>query len=234
MDPRHLASDRRHRGQCVYCCKAYNTRDHVPSKVLLDEPYPDNLPVVESCSDCNASFALDEQYLACLLECVICGRTNPEELGREKVCRMLSEIPALRNRIEASIRGGASEVLLWEPEHERVQNVILKLARGHAAYEMFPKPEQPVGVQYFPLYILTEDERSRFESMHSDSMQLWPEIGSRAFLRAAGKPPDQFQQVGEWVVVQQGRYRFSTLETEGGIQVRIVLSEYLGCCVRWN
>jgi len=37
----------------------------------------------------------------------------------------------------------------------------------------------------------------------------WPEIGSRAFVRACGAKADEFAQVGEWVVVQPGRYRYS-------------------------
>ena len=37
MDPRHLFIDERHTGMCVYCGTHPDTRDHVPSKVLLDE-----------------------------------------------------------------------------------------------------------------------------------------------------------------------------------------------------
>ena len=71
MDPRHLFMDERLTGMCVYCGAQPETRDHVPSKVLLDEPYPPELPVVGACEKCNASFSMDEQYLACFL--VLCG-----------------------------------------------------------------------------------------------------------------------------------------------------------------
>lgn len=73
MDPRHLFIDERHTGMCVYCGSPPDTRDHVPSKVLLDEPYPPELPVVGACEKCSSSFSLDEQYLACFLDCVIHG-----------------------------------------------------------------------------------------------------------------------------------------------------------------
>lgn len=71
MDPRHLFIDRRLTGMCVYCGDQPDTRDHVPSKVFLNEPYPPELPVVAACKRCNESFSLDEQYLACFLDCVI-------------------------------------------------------------------------------------------------------------------------------------------------------------------
>jgi hypothetical protein len=42
MDPRHLFIDERLTGRCVYCGGRPNTRDHCPSKVLLDEAFPAN------------------------------------------------------------------------------------------------------------------------------------------------------------------------------------------------
>ena len=82
MDPRHLFIDERHTGMCVYCGTHPDTRDHVPSKVLLDEPYPPELPVVGACKKCNSSFSLDEQYLACFLDCVIRGGAEASHYQR--------------------------------------------------------------------------------------------------------------------------------------------------------
>ena len=42
-----------------YCGAYPDTRDHVPSKVLLDEPYPPDLPVIGACQRCNTSYSLD-------------------------------------------------------------------------------------------------------------------------------------------------------------------------------
>jgi hypothetical protein len=50
-------SDKRHEAFCVYCGNAPDTDDHVPSKVLLDKPYPDQLPVVNACRSCNQGFS---------------------------------------------------------------------------------------------------------------------------------------------------------------------------------
>lgn len=95
MDPRHPFMDERHRGGCAYCGTKPDTRDHVPSRVLLDEPYPLNLPTVDACEDCNASFSRDEQYIACLIDAVVSGSAQPEEVRREKVKRLLADNVAL-------------------------------------------------------------------------------------------------------------------------------------------
>ena len=87
MDPRQLFVDERHGGICVYCGGKPTTRDHVPSKVLLDEPFPPDLPVVEACEVCNNGFSLDEQYLACLVEAIMCGTADATLIRRDKIKR---------------------------------------------------------------------------------------------------------------------------------------------------
>ena len=34
---------------CIYCGKPANTREHVPSKTMLIEPFPENLPTIPAC-----------------------------------------------------------------------------------------------------------------------------------------------------------------------------------------
>lgn len=233
MDPRQLFIDDRHTGMCVYCGANPDTRDHVPSKVLLDGPYPPELPVVGECNKCNASFSLDEQYLACFLDCVICGSAEASDLHRPNVKRILKGSPALHRRIEGALKREEADNLIWEPEAERVRNVILKLARGHAAYELYPKLENPAVVSFAPLQILSDSEISAPAQLADGKLDLCPEIGSRAFLRTFGKPPDRLPLSGDWIVVQPDRYRYAVAET-GGVIVRMVLSEYLGCEVVWD
>jgi len=90
MDPRHLFIDERLTGRCVYCGGQPDTRDHCPSKVLLDEPFPANLGVVEACAECNDSFSSHEQYLACLIEAVICESAEPDDVNRINIKRILA------------------------------------------------------------------------------------------------------------------------------------------------
>ena len=48
---------------CVYCNLAVaDTVDHIPPKLLLSKPYPDNLLTVPACLACNQSFQKDDEY----------------------------------------------------------------------------------------------------------------------------------------------------------------------------
>ncbi len=231
-DPRKLFFDERLTAFCVYCGGVPDTRDHVPSKVLLDEPFPPELPVVGSCKSCNGGFSKDEQYLACLLECVQTGSVRPEDMKRNKIRRLLTENPALAARIENSRTTDTSGTILWHHETERVRSIVLKLARGHAAYELSePQAGTPDLVWFAPLLTMTESDRHAFESPETPEILFWPEIGSRAFIRAVLGSP-QIDANG-WLTVQDGRYRYM-VNYHYGIDVRMVLSEYLACRVVWR
>lgn len=108
--------------------------DHVPSRVFLDEPYPENLLVVPSCTTCNTGFSLDEEYLACLIECARAG--SVEAVRRPKIRRILEPSPALVARLHQARRENLFGGVEFVPEPPRVSNVLAELARGHAAFEL--------------------------------------------------------------------------------------------------
>lgn len=233
MDPRKLFVDERLIGSCVYCGAEPDSRDHVPSKILLDDPLPADLPVVEACSTCNGGFSLDEEYLACFLECVIAGSTDPASLARDKVKSILARKVDLAARIQACRRSAKGDRLTWEPEEKRVRDVVLKLARGHAAFELsLPQIEAPDEIQILPLAVMSAIDRGVFENAGSGEVRGWPEVGSRAFIRACAARP-YADQGGPWIVVQPDRYRY-TVDQDGGVRVEMVLSEYLACTVNWS
>ena len=222
--------DERQLGYCAFCGGETGTRDHCPSRVLLDEPYPDNLPVVPACSACNVRFSPDEEYLACLISCVVAGSTDPDTIARPKIRRILSDSPALRVRIEQS-RVGSANGIIFEPEHQRVSTVVTKLAQGHALYELHePHPEVPDEILIVPLLRMSDADRDAFESPNPEGFSAWPEIGSRAMQRMVGIDSGTEYP---WLVVQSGRYRFHAC-VDSGISIRIVIHEYLACYVRWD
>lgn len=212
---------------CAYCAGATDTKDHVPSKVLLDEPYPVNLPTVRACPKCNEGFSIDEEYLACLIDCVVSGSTNQGDVSRAKVREALINNPSLSSRI-----GSSSQVVdgvkTFLPEEARVRNVILKLARGHALYELNEhRHDEPTAVSFFPITSMSEESRRQFEQPIAAS--VWPEVGSRAMQRLASSAGG----FSQWLVVQPDRYRFMAYAADG-VTVRMVLSEYLACEVYWQ
>jgi len=227
---KHLPSygDERTLEACAFCGGETGTRDHCPSRVFLDEPFPDNLPVVPACSTCNASFSADEEYLACLISCVIAGSTDPDKMPRAKTKRILKHKPALRAQIEQA-RSEIDGTTVFNPENERVFAVITKLAQGHALYEVHESCTcKPDCVECLPLSLMTDEQWDVFEN--PEPVAIWPEVGSRAMQRLI-TGTDVFP--GGWIDVQPGLYRFHV--TYGGsVDVRIVISEYLACYVCWE
>ena len=218
--------DERNKGWCVFCGGGMETRDHAPSRVLLDEPYPENLPVLACCHECNQSFSLDEEYLACLIECARTGSVAQAQAARPKISKILARKPALESRLAAA-RCETAEGILWKPEDERVRNVIVKLARAHIAFEQNePQLDEPASIATVPLCSMTEEVRDDFEE--SPNTGLWPEVGSRAMHRiivgAEGDYP--------WIEVQPGRYRY--LVATGPALVRMVIAEYLAAEIVWD
>ena len=219
--------DNRQLAWCIHCGGGTGTRDHVPSRVFLDEPYPLNLPVVPACQSCNEGFSKDEEYLACLVDCARLGSVNQSSDHRPKILRILTTKPVLAAKL-ARARHESNDGILFSLEPKRVRNVVLKLARGHAAFELNePQRDSPTQLTYNPLLFMRHDIRECFETPPCPS--VYPEVGSRAMQRMiiAGN-----NVMTEWVVVQPTRYRY-LVTINNGILVRIVIGEYLGCEVRW-
>lgn len=236
-----FADDRLING-CIYCGGAAETRDHVPSRIILDYPFPENLPVVGACKRCNHSFSKDEQYFVCFLQSVLDGTTNPKEIKRPSIARAMERSPALRARIEATKVLNQGRFIFY-PEEERIKNVMLKLARGHAAFELSQLcKDEPEHFWCGPLEALSQEQRDTFDAVHIQ--QLFGEVGSRnmqrmyvveAKLQNRSGNRDKLQLiVNDWVEVQEGYYRYLAVDDVGGIIIRIVISEYLACEVGWN
>jgi hypothetical protein len=219
--------DERTLGFCAFCGDAPQDRDHCPSKILLDDPLPEDPPYVPSCRKCNESFSLDEEYLACLIECVLAGTTELDKLRRPKIARTLAHAKELHARLEAAKQLDGTQTI-FAVEHERVQSVLIKLAQGHALHELHEAcPRPPNEFRYRPLTMLTGEQRSFFEHPPSPAgISLWPEVGSRAMQRIV-------ESGDEWIVLQPGRYRYAA-SLHNGISVRLVLSEFIAGFVRWN
>jgi hypothetical protein len=222
-------SDERMSGFCAFCGGGTETFDHVPSRIFLDKPYPEHSPGIRACQECNQGFSLDEEYVACLIEVVVAGSADPEKIRRSKIARTLTQRPQIAARI-MSARQQTETGFIFQPENDRVRNVVLKLARGHAAYELSePQLAEPTSVGFLPLISMTHEQRDAFECIPTPSG--WPEIGSRAMQRMAAGWPDVMAG-GCWVSVQPERYRYAAV-ADGGITIRFVIGEYLAAEVRW-
>ena len=227
---------------CVYCGDADDTVDHVPSRVFLDKPFPENLPVVPACRSCNNGFSRDEEYVAAIIECVIAGSANPEMIRRPRIAKALDRSPALRASIEEAWqeRDGFKTLSV---DSVRLENVLLKLARGHASFELSTTlRERPHYFNWKPLAAMSSDELEGFDA--ADVVDLYGEVGSRGMQRLhvvkldvkspEGTPESFGLIVNDWVVVQEGRYRYLATSFGSGVRIKLIIGDYLGCEVIWE
>ncbi|MDO9711862.1 hypothetical protein [Paracraurococcus lichenis] len=222
--------DHRNKGRCVHCGAAQETVDHNPSRVFLDTPLPPDIPASPACTSCNNGFSADEAYTACLIECAATVSCEPDGVERPKIAALLRRDPALRALMSAARRDGP-EGPLWQFDQERISRIIVKLARGHAAFEMNePQTQEPARVTFVPLVSLTEEQLASFED-DLPEMGFYPEIASRAFNRI-GVADGKIVFPG-WLTVQEGRYRYAVRQAPG-MWVRMVIREYLACEVIWG
>lgn len=230
-------TDERLQGYCVYCEQGVldPSNDHVPSKCLLKKPYPPDIPTIKACRGCNERFALDEEYFAAFLSAVISGSTNQDDQVLPSAANSFKTNSGLRNRIDRSrisqtcLDLGIEERVFWAPEFERIQRVIIKNARGHGYYELGDPNEvagSPTSAWATMLDNLNQEQIDWFFRMES-GLVGWPEVGSRAMIRAI----EGHDLQDGWIVVQEGVYRY---KVEQGTRVRSVLLEHVITEVVWD
>ena len=238
--------DCRNKGFCTHCGALIrmeeSSRDHVPTKGLLNPPYPENLPVVEVCRQCNAGFSSDEEYLIAFLGSVLTGSTKPDHVRFPTAAGILNRSPILKRRIDRSqtvqetLWGGPE--MLWRPELDRIERVIVKNARGHVLYEIGePMLGQPSHVWSCPIPTMRTQDVAQFENI--PSLSVWPEVGSRMFVR--GVLTFNAHENGRgvyiddgWQDVQDAVYRYAVVPLPGQVLVKTVIYEYLATAVAWD
>ena len=207
------------------------SQDHIPTKALLNPPYPENLMGVGMCQECNSGFSEDEEYFAAFLASVVSGSTEPDPLQFPTTSRTLARNQLLRSRIDAArhveTTSSGGTVFIWAPELERIERVIVKNARGHLLFELGQTVElPPAHVNILPLDLLSPQELRQFE--YPEGLAGWPEVGSRLMLRLL-----ETGEMGEggWIEVQCGVYRYAVDDIP---RVRMVFREYLAAEVIWE
>lgn len=222
-------SDERLDMTCTYCGDKHGTRDHLPSKILLDEPFPENLPVVFCCDECNQSFSLDEQYFACSIECIIHGTTEIEKLERAKIKNVLSKNEKLQQRIENSF-SYKNNIKVFSFEENRFKNVITKLAKGHIKFETSePKFDDPKHIGITTINKMSDEEIDSF--FETKELDIAPEVGSRGTMNVHFADNVPYLN---WENVQDKVYQYCVIQSKTSTQVKIFIQNYFVIQVIWH
>lgn len=202
MIQRRQFSDTRLDDFCAYCGGIPSTRDHVPPRVFLDEPFPENLMGVPSCRKCNQGASKDEEYAACFIECLRIGTTEIASIEREKIKRILERKPNLKAMIQRDLEAqvDSNEYQVWS---RRMWKVLIKIAQGHARFENSEHElDPPVSLKWDFLGAMSDEDVRDFLSPLP--IDLWPEVGSRAMIGFLNEP------TSFWTPVQEGNYAYAT------------------------
>lgn len=207
----------------MYCRSSPGTRDHVPPRVFLDDPFPTNLAVVPCCRRCNEATSADEEYLACLLEVAACGTSDVGGLERISIGRTLAARPPLLARLAAALDPSEASV---DVEHDRVRRVVEKVGRGLWTFETAAgSDEATTRSAYAPIGECDASMIEAFEALAP--LDLLPEVGSRLMLRVI----EEWGLQNLWQVVQPRRFAYAIEAGSAEPCVKMVFRDYLACVV---
>ena len=221
--------------ECVYCGAKADTREHVPSKVFLDKPYPDNLGIVPACFKCNNSFSKDELFLSILIEKLKRKHFGQKYVFSNETTERLNKNKKLVNEIETIINNNNINEC-----GETIKRILFKLAIGHAVFEVSEGYCAKEGtVHYKFLNDVSDEEFENFTTPFIINDHLLPEIGSRAYERIMIVDVDLASVDGKeqrkrttlallnWVDVQKSKYVYTCYKFEDEIIVKMIINEFL-------
>ena len=232
---------------CIYCGESADSREHVPSKIFINKPYPENLSIVPACEICNNSFSADELYTWLVLKF----------LEKQWHCNSLSDNEKLRYQknkgildtvitdINAYINSCNNQKSIFSFQSQRIKRIIEKLARGHMVFEL----SEGYNIGYDSEWILEKTEYAfrpvlpqelidDYNSAVPVGDYLLPEIGSRIYehmiitsgslIACDNSRSKLFNTIFlDWIVVQDEKYRYITVYQSDRVIVSIVMDEFL-------
>lgn len=207
---------------CYYCGSWADTVDHVPSKVLLDKPYPENLPVVPCCKKCNREFSLDEEFVAVLFECVRWQTFDINEFKRDIVRKIVEHNPAILRTVKETVHHLSDGHISINPENTRLNKVLTKLIAGHLRFEGLDQLFLHDGLD-LTFYQDIHANRDFYRNFHTPIQSgLLPEVGSRALIALV----ENGRTGSWWFDVQSKMYEYCVAPDNS--EVRIILQDYFG------
>lgn len=159
------------------------TVEHVPARVFLDRPFPENLATVYACRACNNGTSADELYVACLLEVMLAGTIDCAVLKRRRIAQALERHPELTTSLQQALEG-TSSARHAKQVAQSLTTVATKIARGHLMFDLAdPRYDAPQSVRWFRMDEVSTAEAEAFDQWSnwvSATPRLLPEVGSRA------------------------------------------------------
>lgn len=225
-----IYQDNRIAQYCIYCGETKNnSKDHVPSKCLIDKPYPENLPTVACCPECNNSFSKIEEYTSCLLEMIKKLKLqNYDYKIRDKIQTSLEFNTKLQYQIKEEIKNSTFN-------KTRIFNFLSKQAKGHIFYHfsIFKWNETPK-IEIYTVLDLTDSEIKTF--LNTPEREKIGELGSRDcydVLMVEDHDGNMIKSFYLWNTVQEEQYEYLTYLERNQIVVKIIIGGFFLCKITY-
>jgi hypothetical protein len=216
---------------CIYCGNPAATREHIPSKAFLIEPYPENLATIPACFECNNGYSEDEKYLSCFLD-VLRSQVYADCPQREQTIIRLEKDEKLQKTLKEQIQKNDGKVY-YNPDEKRMLRILFKLARCHAGFEFdhVNFDDVKAKIWYDFAFDISNDVMLDFNEI--PEMDKAPEVGSRGVFVpfiAQNVETGEVMALALWNIVQDEQYRYQVhLNSDGQITVKLVIFEFLYC-----
>jgi len=219
--------------ECVYCGNEANTREHVPSKTFLAQPFPADLSTVPACLTCNNSYSDDELFLSLLIQMLKQRYYGSDyNFSPETSSKMARNVRAVRDINTALDNNDISYF------HPQISRVLTKLAIGHSVYELadgyFTDDDgvtpDSASVRYDFLNNRSQEEVNEFMGYFDITNEVMPEVGSRVFcdrLLVLDNNVGERQFLLDWVNVQKSEYTYTCFKFGNEIVVKMVINDFL-------
>ncbi len=226
---------------CIYCGQVSATREHVPSKVFLRRPYPDNLAILPACKECNNSFSDDELYTEVYIDALKYFSGYSSSLNEDNKERIY------KNSAYFDTQKDLSEYYKTQlfPKNKKIERILKKLAIGHMVYELsegYSAEEngiELISLEYKFLFDLSKEFRNNFDNLILMNDKKLPLVGSRVFDKIMVIQP-VLQSIDSkdvkriplavmaWTDVQDGNYRYvAWYENDDSFHVKMVIHDFL-------
>lgn len=236
----HVEFSRKDKTFCIYCGNEANTREHAPSKVFLRKPFPDNLPVLPACKNCNNAFSDYELYSEVYLDSLKYLSGYSENLSIDNNERIFKSTAFYDAQCDLKKYIDTGGIIC----NEKLQKILIKLSICHAVYELcegYSTDGKAIELKEISVNFrlnLNEKEIEKFLMPIDISNKTFPELGSRIFENIRVVEPVLTPLKGGedkklqlvilfWTEIQEGEYEYIAWIEDNEITVKIAIHDFL-------
>lgn len=219
---------------CIFCGDVAETREHAPSKVFISPPLPSDLPTIPSCQKCNNKFSSDELYSAMLIKLL------RNKYDGYSLTPLDQERLSKKEGREAAQFIIENEDALEYIDNKRLENVLIKLARSHAVYELYDcfeyedKSRFKIDLFYDFKPFIEQDVKNDIASIVRADNLLLPEMGAKFYerlccihLQGVNGPSQMVIPFLAWNDIKEDEYSYTAYIDNLNIVVKIIIQNFL-------